>query len=177
MYCLMIARGAPPTVAMKHECVQSVGSRLFNVGNSCLSRRELRPFIKPTSRLMPKVGLHDSSTCTWSGLVSSSSISASCSWQTSRKISFSRISSGSLSTLRRYFVHHTTWYLQEYTKCLLDFVSRLFAMRKVYTMTASNANALSIPTPKRRGFSRNLGNLFQADFLADVGESRCNRKK
>jgi len=153
IYCLMIDKGAPPTVAMKHECVHNAGNRLFREGNSCLSSLELRPFINPTNRLIPNTGLHSTNTCTWSGMVSSSSISAPPSWQTWNTISFNRASIGSLSTLRRYLVHHTPWYLQEYTRCLLDFMSRVFVIQIVYTETLSNASAPYIPRPEGRGFT------------------------
>ena len=49
-HCLTIAKGAPPTVLIKYEFVQSVGSFLLSIGNSCRRQREDRPLIAFTTR-------------------------------------------------------------------------------------------------------------------------------
>ena len=50
MYCLTMAKGVPPTVAMKQLFVQSVGTRVRNWENSCRSKRDERALTALTSR-------------------------------------------------------------------------------------------------------------------------------
>jgi hypothetical protein len=100
---LTMAKDEPPTVETKYELVQSVGSRLFNQGNSCRSSRDERPFIRLISEWMPNCGSTSTSTCTWSGITSNSMSSECVSSATSRKIAFRRSSTPLTRTLRRYF--------------------------------------------------------------------------
>ncbi len=74
------------------------------------SDREERPLISFMSRWIPNWGSTLTRRCTWSGITSSSSISAWCSRHTSEMICFKRASIvGPTSTFLRYFGHQTTW--------------------------------------------------------------------
>ncbi len=56
MYCLMMARGAPPVAAQKYEFVHNVGNFHFSTGNSWRKSREDRPLTSFISRWMPNCG-------------------------------------------------------------------------------------------------------------------------
>ena len=136
MYCLITDNGAPPTVDTKYEFVHSVGSRERSQPNSCRSTREVRPLICLTALWTPNCGSTSMSKCTWSGMISISMTSIWYSLQISSMSSFKRTSTPLTKTLRRYFGHQTTWYLQEYTTLWL----LLYSMTTLYHSTVSNAS-------------------------------------
>ena len=75
----------------KYEFVHREGSR-FRCGNSWRNKRELRPFKRPTRRLMPNWGSTSQRRCTWSDTTSNSMSSDRSSCAVWSKISFKRVS-------------------------------------------------------------------------------------
>src|SRR5260370_20170427 len=71
----MTASGAPPTVDTKSLFVQSVGSRDFNVRNSCRNVCDETPLRFLTHLWMPNCRSTSTSPCTCSGMISQEMIS------------------------------------------------------------------------------------------------------
>jgi hypothetical protein len=110
---LIMASGAPPTVATKYAFVQRVGRRLVSPSNACRSHLERLPLTRITNRSIPNCGSTSQSMCTWSGITSRSRTSHCHSSATSSTISFNRSSTPRTSTLRLYLGVQTTGYLHE----------------------------------------------------------------
>ena len=122
IYCLIISRGAPPTVEMKYELVHNVGKRVRRLLYSCRNSLELRPLMNRTNKCTPYCGCISQSKWTWSGtlaphasagVISISMISTCFSADVSQIIFSNLTATSSTSTLRRYFGHQTIGYLQE----------------------------------------------------------------
>lgn len=87
--------------------------RLLSHGNSSRSARDVLPLIAFTALWTPNCGSTSINMWTWSGITSISMMSTPSSAATSAAICLKRSSTPSTSTRRRYFGHHTTWYLHE----------------------------------------------------------------
>src|SRR5919205_3563420 len=101
-----------PTVAMKYDRDQSVGRRERRRGNSSRRMRDDTALNLPTTSAGAHRGSVSTKRWTWSGLTSKAWTVISRRAATSRISSFSRASTGFVSTGRRYFGHQTTWYLR-----------------------------------------------------------------
>ena len=122
IYCLIISRGAPPTVEMKYELVHNVGKRVRRLLYSCRNSLELRPLMNRTNKCTPYCGCISQSKWTWSGtlaphasagVISISMISTCFSADVSQIIFSNLTATSSTNTLRRYFGYQTIGYLQE----------------------------------------------------------------
>src|SRR4051794_18927135 len=87
-------------------------------------------------------------------MTSSSRISDRVATETWRRISFSRDSTESTSTLRRYFGQNTRWYLQEYTTLLLLLNPILSVLYRYSAVNTIRNYAPFIPIAKARGIRR-----------------------